>query len=117
MIDFKLLSPINPLIILDMANNHVGSLEHGKKLLEKLPKLQKKFKFQVGIKFQYRNLETFIHSDFKDRRDIKYVQRFLSTKFDWNQFIELKNEVEIKGLKSVCTPFDELSVSKLLWYR
>ena len=114
MIDFKLLSPINPLIILDIANNHDGSLEHGKKIIREAAEVAKKFKFQVGIKFQYRNLDTFIHSDFKDRRDIKYVERFLSTKLDWNQFKELKNEVEIRGLISVCTPFDELSVSKIL---
>jgi sialic acid synthase SpsE/mannose-6-phosphate isomerase-like protein (cupin superfamily) len=108
------LSPINPLIILDIANNHDGSLEHGKKIIRDAAEVAKEFNFKVGIKFQYRNLETFIHPDFKERRDIKYVDRFLSSKLEWDQLKELKNEVEKFDLISICTPFDEFSVSKVI---
>ena len=41
----------DPLIILDLANNHNGSLSHGKKIIENIAKVTSHFDFQVVIKF------------------------------------------------------------------
>ena len=46
--------------------------------------------------------------------DIKYVKRFLSTELSENDFLELKNFAENKKFISMCTPFDEISVSKVI---
>lgn len=98
------------LFIFEMANNHMGSLEHGLKIIREIHKISKNFNFKFGFKLQYRHLDTFIHPDFKGRTDIKYVKRFQETRLDENQFKKLKDEISNLGFISVCTPFDENSV-------
>ena len=49
------------LIILDLANNHQGSLKHGLTIIESMGKIVNKFKMKAGIKFQFRQLDSFIH--------------------------------------------------------
>ncbi len=108
------LSNSSPLLILDMANNHNGSLEHGKRIVTELTQIEGIRDFQVAIKFQYRNLPEFIHPDFRHRRDLKYVDRFLSTILNWDEFHELKSFIESNDFLTACTPFDEYSVSKIV---
>ena len=108
-----------PLIIFEMANNHQGSVEHGKLIIRKMSEASKNYgdDFDFTIKFQYRNLDTFIHPDFKDRTDIKYVKRFSETRLSEEEFLELKKECESLGFKTVCTPFDEVSVDKIVKHK
>ena len=102
-----------PLLILDLANNHNGSLEHGKRIIAEVAKLTNLQKFPIAVKFQYRDLPNFIHPDFRTRRDLKYVDRFLSTQLTWDEFKELKEFATGLGLLTACTPFDEYSVGKI----
>ena len=67
------------LFVLDIANNHQGSLTHGKKIIDKHSVELKKKNVKAGFKFQFRNLETFIHKDFKGSKDTKHISRFEST--------------------------------------
>jgi sialic acid synthase SpsE/mannose-6-phosphate isomerase-like protein (cupin superfamily) len=112
--NFDSISPETPLLILDMANNHNGSLEHGKRIIDEVASVSGLFDFQVAIKFQYRDLPNFIHPDFRERRDLKYVDRFLSTLMSWEEFLELKNYASSKGFLTACTPFDQFSVKKII---
>ena len=98
------------LFILEMANNHMGDVEHGLALIREFHKITKLFDFKFAFKFQYRELDTFIHPDFKDRMDIKYIKRFRETRLLEEQFLTLKQEADKLGFISVCTPFDEKSV-------
>lgn len=100
-------------MILDLANNHNGDVAHGKRIVDDLASVDF-HGLQVAIKFQYRDLPNFIHKNFRERRDIKYVDRFLSTHLSWDQFKELKDYIGTKGFLTACTPFDELSVSKVI---
>lgn len=94
-----------------MANNHQGCVEHGKRIIEEIGKICKEFpEFDFAFKFQYRNLDTFIHPDFQERMDIKNVKRFQETKLSRTQFEELIRTVKDNGFLSICTPFDEASV-------
>lgn len=99
-----------PLFVFDLANNHQGSLEHGLRIIREVAEVCKNFDFDFGFKFQYRNLDSFIHPEFKDRNDLKYIKRFLETRLQEDDFIALKKEAENCGFISVCTPFDERSV-------
>ena len=45
------------LFILDMANNHQGSLAHGSKIINEHSKVIKKYGVDAAIKFQFRNLD------------------------------------------------------------
>ena len=98
------------LFIFEMANNHMGSVEHGLKVIREINNARKDFDFKFAFKFQYRHLDTFIHPEYKNRMDIKYVKRFSETKLDENQFKVLKDEISKSGFISICTPFDEASV-------
>lgn len=99
------------LFIFEMANNHMGDVEHGLKIINDFHDICKDFKnFQFAFKFQYRNLDTFIHPDFKNRSDIKYVKRFMETNITGDQKKILKDEAKRLGFFAICTPFDEKSV-------
>ena len=98
------------LFIFEMANNHMGNLEHGIKIIQKFHDVSKKYNFNFGFKLQYRDLDTFIHPNFKDRKDIKYIKRFSETRLTEDEFITLKNEIKKHNFTPICTPFDEKSV-------
>ena len=99
-----------PMFVFEMANNHMGSVEHGLKIIREIRNVTKSFPFKFAFKFQYRHLDTFIHPDFKTRYDFKYIKRFSETRLSEPQFKRLKDELDVLGFSSVCTPFDELSV-------
>lgn len=105
-----------PLFILEMANNHQGSVEHGIKIIREMKNVCKEFEdiFNFAVKFQYRNLDTFIRPDYKDRMDIKNVKRFNDTRLSKEQFKTLKDEVKNQGFYTICTPFDEDSVDLIM---
>ena len=107
------LSSNQPLLILDLANNHNGSVEHGKRIIAEVAKLNNPGRYPIAVKFQYRDLPNFIHPDFRTRRDLKYVDRFLSTMLTWNELKELKDFASNLGLLTACTPFDEYSVTQI----
>lgn len=101
-----------PLFIFEMANNHQGSVEHGKRIIREIGEVCNPFhsKFDFAFKFQYRNLETFIHPQYQNRDDIKNIKRFLETKLGPEEFQELLEEVRNNNFVTMCTPFDEDSV-------
>jgi N-acetylneuraminate synthase len=101
------------LVILEMANNHMGSIGHAKKIIKKFSNVTKKFsdKIDFAFKFQYRDSETFIHKSYENSDD-KFVKRFQSTFFsdkEWENLIRFSK----KYFKIACTPFDETSADKV----
>ena len=107
-------SESKPLFIFEMANNHMGDVKHGMKILQQFHKVAKKYDFNFAFKLQYRDIPTFIHPDFKDRQDIKYVKRFSETKLKDSEALMLKKEMTKLGFISICTPFDEASVDLII---
>lgn len=104
------------LFIFEIANNHMGSVEYGIKIIREIYKVSKNSNFNFGFKLQYRHLDTFIHPDFKGRTDIKYVKRFQDTRLSEDQLKKLKDEITNLGFISICTPFDEYSVDLIEKY-
>ena len=100
------------LIVLDIANNHFGSISHAKKIIDQFSKIIKKYKINSTFKFQFRDLDTFIHKDFKNS-DEKYIKRFLSTRLSLKEFSLINNYIKKKGIRSACTPFDEKSIDSI----
>ena len=98
------------LYIFEMANNHMGSVDHAKNIVDKFAMLSKKWKLTAGIKLQFRNLDTFIHPDFQERNDLKYVKRFNETKLSKEQFKEIVDYIKASGLLAITTPFDNESI-------
>jgi sialic acid synthase SpsE/mannose-6-phosphate isomerase-like protein (cupin superfamily) len=101
------------LFVLDLANNHQGSVEHGTAIIEGCAQAVSKHGVRAAIKFQFRNLDTFVHADHLAGSSNKHVPRFLSTRLSWDQFAQLLEVVRRSGLVSMCTPFDEASVDRI----
>lgn len=102
-----------PLIILEMANNHSGSLAHGKNIIRAYSEITKSTSqyFEYVFKFQYRDLDTFIRKDMKDDLSIPLIKRFSETRLNLRDFEELLQECRSHGFGTMVTPFDESSVT------
>jgi N-acetylneuraminate synthase len=98
------------LFVLDVANNHQGSVEHGKKIIQSMSEVCNKHGVRAALKFQFRQLDTFIHPDHWEGSDFKYIQRFQSTRLERGDFEVLRDEIWSRGQLAACTPFDEESV-------
>lgn len=105
----KITVPV-PLFVFEMANNHMGDIEHGIRIIREIGAIAAKFPFNVAFKLQYRDLDTFIHPAKKNRDDVKYVKRFSETRLACDQFMRLVDEMRSNGFMTMATPFDESSV-------
>lgn len=101
------------LVILEMANNHMGDVGHGIDIIHAFHHAVRDFPFRFVIKFQYRDLDSLIHPDYRQRMDLKYIKRFSETRLSEEDFLAMKREAEACGFLTLCTPFDEPSVDKL----
>lgn len=101
------MSIFNDLVIFEMANSHQGSVEHGVNIINEMGKIARKYNVKAAVKLQYRNLDTFIHPDFKGRTDIKHIPRFESTRLQYEDFCVLVDAIKANGMITMSTPFDE----------
>lgn len=102
------------LMVLDIANNHLGDVKHGQKIISELGKVCKSTGIRGAIKFQFRNIDTFIHPDYKDKKDVKHLPWFISTYLDKSGYKKLIKEIKKQNMVSISTPFDEESVDQIL---
>ncbi|NEX21701.1 hypothetical protein G3480_15510 [Thiorhodococcus mannitoliphagus] len=98
------------LFVFEMANNHEGSVEHGREIIRQFKTSVVGMPFRFAVKLQYRHLDTFIHPAYRDRQDTKYVKRFLDTELNEDQLHQLKDAIAEAGFIPICTPFAEDSV-------
>lgn len=101
----------DPLFILELANNHMGSVEHGEHVVRTFAEAARRHPFSFALKLQYRDLDTFIHPDFRNRKDLRYIKRFQETRLSAADFQRLADCIRANGFMAVCTPFDEPSVA------
>ena len=99
-----------PLFVFEMANNHMGDLAHGLRIIDECAKVSENFKFDFAFKLQYRELDTFIHPSFHGRMDMRMVKRFMETRLSRQDTSTLVSAIKARGFKAICTPFDEVSV-------
>ena len=104
----------NDLFIFELANNHQGDVKHGIKIINAMGEISRKHKLNAADKLQYRQLDNFIHPNFRNDSKANHISRFLSTELKANQFLELVKAIKGNGLTTVCTPFDEESVDLIL---
>ena len=89
---------LNDLFIYDLANNHQGDIEHASNIVREVARVNNAAGVRGALKFQFRQLDTFIHPDFKDRMDMKYVKRFQETRFPMESFAKLAELIRQNGL-------------------
>jgi N-acetylneuraminate synthase len=98
------------LFVLEMANNHWGSVERGLKIIDSFSKVVRFNNVRATIKLQFRDVESFIHKDFKDRTDIRYIKKTLDTRLSKRDLAVLVEAIRNAGCIPSATPFDEMSV-------
>lgn len=98
------------LFVLEMTNNHLGSLDRGLKIVEQHARIVRFNGVRAAIKLQFRDIENFIHKDFRNRTDIRYIRRVLETKMSKDDYQTLVNAIKKYGCYPMATPFDERSV-------
>ncbi len=102
----------NDLFVLELANNHWGSLDRGIKIIRDYSKIVKKNNIKAAIKFQFRDVDNFIHSSYRDNEEIRYINKTIKTKISWKDIEIMLAEVAEQGMLTMATPFDEFSVLK-----
>jgi len=98
------------LFVLEMTNNHLGSLERGLRIVQQFAKIVRFNNVRAAIKLQFRDVDTFIHKDFANRTDIRYVKRVTETRLSKEEYGTLVEAIRRSGCIPMATPFDEKSV-------
>lgn len=98
------------LFVLEVTNNHLGSVERGLRIIEQFSKVVRFNNVRAAIKLQFRDVETFIHKDFRDRQDIRYIRRVTETRLSKEEYGVLVDAIRKSGCIPMSTPFDEKSV-------
>src|SRR5271170_5775863 len=98
------------LFVLEMTNNHLGKLERGLEIARQHAKIARFNNVRTAIKLQLRDVDTFIHKDFRHRTDIRYINRVCETKLSKERYKELVEFIRRSGCIPMATPFDEESV-------
>jgi len=98
------------LFVLELANNHWGKVERGIRIIEDHARIVRFNNVRAAIKLQFRDVDTFIHKDFRDRQDIRYVKKTLATQMSAEDLAVLVNAIRKNGCIPMATPFDEKSV-------
>jgi sialic acid synthase SpsE len=108
------------LFVLELANNHWGSLERGKKIVREFAKIVRDSKIKAAIKLQFRDVDTFVHKDFKNSgsgieltslpKRSRYIQKTSKTKLSYDEMKELVEYIKKHNCIAMSTPFDEKSV-------
>ena len=98
------------LFVLEMASNHQGKVERGLEIISKFSKVVRFNNVKAAIKLQFRDLDNFVHKDFRNRDDIRYVKRVSETRLSKAEFSILVEAIRKSNCIPMSTPFDEKSV-------
>jgi len=98
------------LFVLEVANNHWGKVDRGLKIINDFAKIVRFNNVKAGIKLQFRDVDSFVHKNFINRTDIRYIKKTIDTKMSKENYEILVNAIRKNGCVPIATPFDEQSV-------
>jgi sialic acid synthase SpsE len=98
------------LFVLELANNHWGDVERGLKIISQFSQVVRFNNVRAAIKLQFRDVDSFIHPEWRDATDIRYIKKTQATKMDKADLGRLVEAVRKSGCLTMATPFDEASV-------
>ena len=100
------------LFVLELANNHWGKIDRGLKIINDYASIVRYNDAKAAMKLQFRDVDRFIHPEFSENTDIRYVDKTRRTKLSWEDFGLMIEAIRKGGMLTMSTPFDEFSVSK-----
>lgn len=98
------------LFVLELANNHWGKLERGLKIIRDHARVIRYNGVKAAIKLQFRDVDEFIHADYKGDQNIRYIKKTEDTKLSRADFAKMVDEIRNMSAIPMATPFDERSV-------
>ena len=98
------------LFVLELANNHWGRMERGLRIITDFARIVRFNNTRAAIKLQLRDVDAFIHRDYRHREDIRYIKKTLDTRLEKDDYATLVRAVRQSGCIPMATPFDERSV-------
>jgi sialic acid synthase SpsE len=98
------------LFVLELANNHWGNVERGLRIISEFAQVVRFNNVRATIKLQFRDVDRFVHHNYRQRHDIRYIKKTVETKLDRDQYAVLVAAVRASGCLTSATPFDEASV-------
>jgi sialic acid synthase SpsE len=98
------------LFVLELANNHLGDVQRGLKIISNYAQVVRFNNVRAAIKLQFRDVDSFIHRDFRQRDDIRYIKKTLETRLRPEDFAKLVGAIREASCIAMATPFDESSV-------
>jgi len=98
------------LFVLELANNHWGDADRGLRIIKEFSTVVRYNDVRAAIKLQFRDVDNFIHKDFRDREDIRYIKKTLDTRLGREEMATLVEAVRRNNCIRMATPFDEASV-------
>ena len=98
------------LFVLELANNHLGKVERGLKIISAYAQVVRFNNVRAAIKLQIRDVDNFIHKDFRARTDVRYIKKTVDTQMSIEDYAKLVNAIRQASCISMATPFDERSV-------
>jgi N-acetylneuraminate synthase len=98
------------LFVLEMANNHWGSVRRGQEIIKQFNRVVRYNNVRAAIKFQFRDVDSFIHKDFITRQDIRYIKKTVDTRLSKEDLATMVRCVRNKAMIPMATAFDERSV-------
>lgn len=105
-------SIFDDLFVLELANNHWGKLDRGLKIVSDFARVVRFNDVRAAIKLQFRDVDSFVHRDFRGRPDIRYIKKTIDTQLSWDELRQMVEAVRDTGMVTMVTPFDEVSVDK-----
>ncbi|MDA8170374.1 MAG: N-acetylneuraminate synthase family protein [Nitrospiraceae bacterium] len=104
------------LFVLEMTNNHKGDLDRGLEIIHHFSRVVRFNNVRAAIKLQFRDIDSFIHKDFRDRNDIYYVRRVLETRLRLEDYAALVESIRKSNCIPAATPFDEKAVDMIEYF-
>jgi sialic acid synthase SpsE len=98
------------LFVLELANNHLGHVERGLRIVRDHATVVRYNNVRAAIKLQFRDVDEFIHPEFKGSADLRYVKKTEDTRLSKADFAVLVEEIRNVSCIPMATPFDESSV-------
>lgn len=98
------------LFVLELANNHWGRVERGLQIITDFSRIVRFNNVKAAIKLQFRDVDAFVHRQFRERADIRYIKKTLDTRMERSGYETLVKAIRSAGCIPMSTPFDEQSV-------
>lgn len=102
------------LLVLELSNNHRGDVQRGLKIIEEFSRVVCNYPIKAAIKLQFRNADKFVHQDFREYKELRYVSRVLDNVLSHEEYDTLVKAIKQNAMIAMSTPFDEESVDLCL---